>query len=156
MRRKRDRSAGSGHPPPKMSASAGVWRACCLDREDRGAAPTEAATRGAHRPQAAGPLFIFRAAGPGPTGSTAAARTHRGRHRHAPVSRGSRDAAPLPPHACGSGGTATFLMARRIVGRTPDRVPSAAAVYLCPRQDHGARTVGWQLLADTDFRNGVP
>jgi len=35
--------------------------------------------RGAtHRPQAAGPLFIFRAAGPRPTGSTAAAPTTAG------------------------------------------------------------------------------
>jgi len=96
-------------PTTKMSASAGP-RACCLDREaggfpHRGEAPTGRSA--ARRPPV---LFLFfeplaldrQAVQP---------RAHSARHRHAPVARGSRDAAPLPPHACGSGGTATFLMA---------------------------------------------
>lgn len=68
-------------------------RACCLDRGDVGHPPRCAPPATGRRS-----LFIFRGAGARPTGSTAA-RPHHRRHRHAPVARGSRDAAPLPSHA---------------------------------------------------------
>ena len=133
----------------EMSASAGS-AGVLLGSRGRGAPPTEARRhtwRQAPTPPATGrrSLFIFRGAGPS---------------RHAPVARGSRDAAPLlPSHArgrgaAGCGGTATFLAGRRIAGRTPDRVPGAAAVHLMRRR--GPRTVGCQLLADADTRSGAP
>jgi hypothetical protein len=88
VRRKRDHAREVGarncrHQP----GAAGVL----LGSRGRGA-PTEV------RPTGRRSLFIFRGAGARPTGSTAA-RPHHRRHRHAPVARGSRDAAPLPSHA---------------------------------------------------------
>ena len=146
----------------EMSASAGS-AGVLLGSRGRGAPPTEAAgirggRRPPHPPPAAGRFLFFEALGL--DRQVVQPHPHHGRHRRAPVARGSRDAAPLlPSHArgrgaAGCGGTATFLAGRRIAGRTPDRVPGAAAVHLMRRR--GPRTVGCQLLADADTRSGAP
>jgi hypothetical protein len=148
---KRGRAAG-GHPPPKCRHQPARGRVAWI------------ATRGGrgthHQPQAAaGPLFLF--FGPLAVDRQAVQkRAHHGRHRHAPVARGSRDAAPLPPHACRRqrrhchfpDGPANCWTYDRPVYQAP--LPS---IYALPwrGEDHGARTVGWHLLADADFRNGA-
>jgi hypothetical protein len=111
---KRGRAAG-GHPPPKCRHQPARGRVAWI------------ATRGGrgthHQPQAAaGPLFLF-------FGPLAVDRQSV-QYRRAPTTAGT-GTRRLPAYrvmprrfhhtlAAGSGGTATFLMARRIAGRTTD------------------------------------